>query len=1440
MKHPLTNKAWPRRVLKATPLFLLTLVMDPGVCASTNRSAYIPYDYSWYAAPDFKYVALDQTHQQIFLAWTALDRIDVLSTLDYHTIQSIAVPSPSSLDISPDGTTLAVGTSSAHILFFDTGTFAKTNDVVFPDSALGITAFVYAGNGNAFVRAGEGLSTGGGITAYWNHATDSFSNASNAVGATGPYQTTGPLARSGDYSRIMLGDASSGGAVQIVDGNSGQVLQQLAYGGYILGLAANRDASRYAVCVEPAGFADSLVVLDSSFNEIYQDEAGCIGITFSVDGNTLYRDVGGNTEAIDMTTFSTKNTTNYFSQQSSGYSTQWQVADGTGMVYGLNPNIPNGTIFVAVDTTVASTPNIPPVGDPVHVVRVIDNIGSPQGGDLIRILCTGVDGVAQSSVSVTVGGASATNLTITQVGAFPTLPNLRLLTVKTPPGTPGLADVSLNANGKSDTLGKGFQYARAVKLFPFSSSPNFLLYDSGRQKLYAAHKDQVEVIDPIAQQVLNPIIPASGKLPNSQFAGLSLSPDGNRLYIADAGSNLVHELDLTHPGTGTSIDPTKAVGSTVTLTPARVFETSTGVLVGSDAGGSMFTLNGITGSGGWLVDPFGNRINGNPWNSTNKGQYIFIASAGNGLISSNVSLWNASTSEFLPARNQTQWIVEASANEDGTVIAAGGSTPGIQDSNAEIADFALNSVGFIMQHFDVAMPTGTPSFFLHASGALLYKAGVSAVGASVEIDDIHQLQAAATVTFPESFVTSYSPFTDHMLTTDETGRYLFGVTTSGITMMVLDTLPLSVGNVQPQFGQPAGGYTVTVRGSGFQSGAVAIFGGVQAPTTFVDENTLKAIVPPVASGWQEVTVTNPTGDLYTGRSLFQVLATQPTPAITGFSPASATLGLFEQPLAVTILGSGFDGYDTVEINGEPIESAFLDSTSIQATIPWQLTGKTGPIPFTVVSPYTGSSNTMSLQLVNPVPAIDFIFPDTLVQGSASGQFSVYGRNFVAGSLVQWNGQNLATAVNGGTTSSGDELLVASVPASLLASPGTATITIFNPSPGGGTSGTSSMDVSPAHPMVSYPASIDFGAVLLNIPATQAIQLENVGSANYSVSSIAVSSSAFSVQPYNCSSVALTLGSNLCIFQLNFSPTSVGTVSATLTIIDNVAGSPHSIPVTGTGTQTLVPKVTLFSINALGDTVSATLNGTAIVGGPNVPATAWIEYSTDPTLTTFSRSAQWSFTGDAPLSGSITGLSPATTYAARLAVQTSGGTGESNIKIFATMAAWPEVALVLAPGASNVATIGAGHSATYQLLVSDGGNGYTGTASLSCSGAPMGATCTVTPAAVGLGLNGVPLNVTVATTGNSTALLRIVATSPVWAAGLLLVGLVILPAKRRRSLATLFCFGLLTLSAFGCGGGASGSPPPPPPPPTPSGTYYLTISATAGGAQTSYLLTLNVN
>jgi hypothetical protein len=981
-------------------------------------------------------------------------------------------------------------------------------------------------------------------------------------------------------------------------------------------------------------------------------------------------------------------------------------------------------------------------------------------------------------------------------------------------------------------------------VFPFPTNPNFLLYDSFRQKLYAAHKDQVEVIDPIAQQVLTPLVPASGKLANSQFAGLSLSPDGNRLYIADAGANLIHMLDLSSPGAGTTFNAGPAVG---TSSPGRVFETSSGRLVGSDVNAAVFTIDRTSGKGGPLIDQFGNKAGGFAWGSTNKGEFIFLGAGG--LISGEIGLWNDVASQYAVSRDWTEGYPEAATNEDGTAIIVGGSTPGILDLFPEIADFNLNTMGLIQNHFDMSMPQGTPSLLLHPSGALLYKAGSSPLSggitpfARVEIDDVHQFQPAATIAFPESFITSYTPSTDHMLATDNTGRYIFGVTQSGISIMVLSTIPLSIGNLQPDFGQPNGGQTVTIRGSGFQAGAMASIGGVQVATLFVDEDTLTATVPALPSGWQNITVTNIDGVSYTLSGAFQVLGTTPTPTITGFSPAvfsaESDIPGFDKPLTVTILGSGFASYDTVEVNGLATDSSFIDASDIQATIPAAFTGQTGPITFTVSSPYTGSSNTMSLPLVNPVPAIDYTLPGALVTGSPSIQLFVYGTGFVAASVVQWNGQALSTTLNGGETASGDELLVASVPSSLLANAGTAIIAVFNPLPGGGTSNAFSEEISFAQPLVSYPARINFGQVLLNTTTTQTVQLTNSGSASYTIISVLINSVAFSAQANSCVGITIV---NICNIQVQFSPTAAGAANATLTIIDNMAGSPHNIPVSGTGTQTLVPVPTITLINSLDQTVSATVYGNAKVGGATVPATAWIEYGTDPALASYVQSASSPFTGDSNLSLPLTSLNPATTYAARLAVQTSGGTGRSAIRLFATIAAPPSVVLAAATGASNLATVSAGQTATYLLTASDGGSGYIGTATLTCSGTPIGATCSVNPTKVNIALNPSPFTVTVTTTAPSTASLSNFSGDFFLVFGFCLgLGTFALGVKR-HSFNFAICLAALALFTFACG---STPPPstvigPPPPAATPSGTYFITVNAsTGGGDQTSQLLTLTV-
>lgn len=82
---------------------------------------------------------------------------------------------------------------------------------------------------------------------------------------------------------------------------------------------------------------------------------------------------------------------------------------------------------------------------------------------------------------------------------------------------------------------------------------------------------------------------------------------------------------------------------------------------------------------------------------------------------------------------------------------------------------------------------------------------------------------------------------------------------------------------------------------------------------------------------------------------------------------------------------------------------------------------------------------------NPAPLMASISPSSATAGGASFNLTVSGSNFVNTSVVRWNTTNLTTSYVSATQ------LTASVPASLIASAGTADITVFTGTPGGGTS-----------------------------------------------------------------------------------------------------------------------------------------------------------------------------------------------------------------------------------------------------------------------------------------------------------------------------------------------------------------------------------------------------
>jgi hypothetical protein len=164
------------------------------------------------------------------------------------------------------------------------------------------------------------------------------------------------------------------------------------------------------------------------------------------------------------------------------------------------------------------------------------------------------------------------------------------------------------------------------------------------------------------------------------------------------------------------------------------------------------------------------------------------------------------------------------------------------------------------------------------------------------------------------------------------------------------------------------------------------------------------------------------------------------------------------------------------------------------------------------------------------------------------------------------------------------------------------------------------------------------------------------------------------------------------------------------------------------------------------------------------------------------------------------------------------------------------------GGSSSATIVAGQTATYTLSI--GGAGLSGTASLSCTGSPTGANCSVPASEPFSSTVPATFNLSVTTTSRTVGALRLPAFAPV--AGLwifALLGMVVHPGRRipTRSLRRYLPLTLLTLLLFlcSCGGGGSSGSPQPNPNGTPAGTYTLNVKATSNATAQTTSLTLIV-
>jgi hypothetical protein len=510
--------------------------------------------------------------------------------------------------------------------------------------------------------------------------------------------------------------------------------------------------------------------------------------------------------------------------------------------------------------------------------------GASSGGDTVEIYGYGF-GSDPGKVTVNIGGVAATVQSVQNLAGLAsalaldaTYPfSLERISVRTPAGPAGKADVSVNSPAGGATAGKAFQFLQSVQFYAKPGLYKFIAYDQKRQWLYLSNIDHVEVFDLATQQYRAAIEPPGGPPPNAGLRGLAVAPDGSLLVVADFGAQNVYLLD-PDAGTGTIV-PVGGVAGFLNSGPARVAATSAqSVFVGLTGEGVEGACSACLGQLNLAVSPpviqpapqpEVTSLTGAPLLQANAaGDHVFVAfgaSPGGPL-----ALWQASSPNQFTVAGANSSATDIGASADGSIFAVQ-SGSGVE---VHAQDLSLATVPVAAELAQIPARHTVPGITLHPSGALIYQPfltgapGNPGVQGGIDILDAHSGVLRLRIFLAQQFMTDIDGLHGSFLATDENGQRLFAITSpdgtpqnSGVTVLQLAKVPLGIGTLSPASGVAAGGIAVTIRGSGFVSGATVSIGGKSVTATFKDANTLTIVTPNTSAGAQQVRIQNPDGEV---------------------------------------------------------------------------------------------------------------------------------------------------------------------------------------------------------------------------------------------------------------------------------------------------------------------------------------------------------------------------------------------------------------------------------------------------------------------------------------------------------------------------------------------------------------------------------------------------
>jgi hypothetical protein len=684
---------------------------------------------------------------------------------------------------------------------------------------------------------------------------------------------------------------------------------------------------------------------------------------------------------------------------------------------------------------------------------------------------------------------------------------------------------------------------------------------------------------------------------------------------------------------------------------------------------------------------------------------------------------------------------------------------------------------------------------------------------------------------------------------------------AGFSINGITTVTPTVTQIAPNTGGVAGGDPVTITGTNFANGAVALFGTAPGGLALLNcvvtaSTTMSCNTPPDNEGIKDVTVVNVDGK--NGSLIGGFTYSINDPVISGVSPATTTT---DGTILVTITGSNFEPGAQVNVGG-PLPQAgngvFGDNPTVVSSTTMTFTTpalSVGPADVEVRNPDGGAATdggaltyTLGTGPINYIQRADAAtgstaqnVPATMTNPQTKGNLNVIIIGWSNGAVIssvtdnENNAYVPALPVTSGTSLNQAIYYAKNIVGdNVNCAPNCNTITVtFN-------TGAASPDLrvleysglDPNNPLDQVAGAAGSGPTADTGACSNTTASELIVAGATVGSEVTAAGSGFTTVDYtfngdnaeqqittaisSCEATTVLVSGNWVIQSVSFKAGVAGPPSYTITAVP-----PTSQTVTAGDNASYA--LTLAEVNGFNSSVTLSCTG--------LPTGATCEFQTSPVTPGSSTADTVTIT--------TTGSTPAGTSTVTI---TGTPTPKQTATVSLTVNAGPGFTLGASPTSATIGTPGG--SATSTISITPTG-GFSASVALSCGvsgGGSPAATCSLSPTSIAPGATS---TLTVNTTANT-------ASNPPRSTGLFYAlllpigGMTLLGAgfsSRRKKLLGILLIGMLIAgfifmtacssgSSSGGGGGGGGGG-------TPAGTYTVTVTGTSGSLTPTTTFTVTV-